>query len=80
LVEGGRWLLVPDVEGIGRISVYDLDKKNPNMVELIEPMHKLDANRTLLMAVDIDRSIKTLTFNLVLTINVVRGLWVLSAD
>ena len=71
---------MPDVEGIGRISVYDLDKKNPNMVELIEPMHKLDANRTLLMAVDIDRSIKTLTFNLVLTINVVRGLWVLSAD
>jgi len=65
--------LVPDVGGIGRISVYDLDKKNPSLVELIEPMHKLDANRTLLMAVDIDRSMKTLTFNLVLTTNLIRG-------
>ncbi|KAF7773461.1 hypothetical protein Agabi119p4_5628 [Agaricus bisporus var. burnettii] len=72
LVEGGRWLLVPDAEGIGRVSVYDLDKKNPSMAHLIEPMHKLDANRTLLMAVDIARSAKTLTFNLLLTTNVMR--------
>jgi len=43
-------------------------------------MHKLDANRTLLMAVDIDRSMKTLTFNLVLTTNLIRGLWVLLND
>lgn len=71
---------MPDVGGIGRISVYDLDKKNPGLVELIEPMHKLDANRTLLMAVDIDRSMKTLTFNLVLTTNLIRGLWVLLND
>jgi hypothetical protein len=53
--------------------VYDLDKKNPSMVHLIEPMHKLDANRTLLMSVDIDRSSKTLSFNLVLTTNIMRG-------
>ncbi|KXN83797.1 hypothetical protein AN958_01074 [Leucoagaricus sp. SymC.cos] len=72
LIEGGRWLLVPDVEGIGRVSVIDLDKRNPSMAHLIEPMHKLDASRTLLMAVDIDRSVRTLTFNLVLTTNVMR--------
>lgn len=73
LIEGGRWLLVPDVEGIGRVSVFDLDKKTPTMVHLIEPLHKLDASRTLLMAVDIDRKVRTLTFNLVLTTNIVRG-------
>lgn len=54
--------------------MYDLDKKNPRMVHLIEPLHKEDANRTLLMMVDIDRSVTTLTFNLLLTTNIMRGM------
>lgn len=64
---------MPDAEGVGRVSVYDLDKKNPRMEQLIEPMHKVDANRTLLMAVDINRKAKTLSFNLVLTTNIMRS-------
>ncbi|KAF9442960.1 hypothetical protein P691DRAFT_809691 [Macrolepiota fuliginosa MF-IS2] len=49
----GQWLLVLDMEGMGRVLVYDLEGGVEHLIELL---HKPDASRTLLMTVGIDRS------------------------
>lgn len=67
LVEGGRWLLVPDIDGLGRVTAFDLGAGQIKRKQLVEPLDKVDVVRTSLMCIEVDRNEETLTFNMLLT-------------